>query len=338
MIPDFKTYLKESVWSDMQDRGTGDLEKKEDNIDNLTFEEFYDYLKSHYTYIGPGRQKNIEYYKRSSSSCILFPVLLVKWGFIAIDYEEFGDKKYTIRPDNDLINNNPDLYAKLKKRYVIKNKKSIIDQTYFSLEPVKGDIDYKFIIEVIDYILSLFEYPTFKKVNESVWSDMQDRGTGDLEKKEDDVNLLDAKDFYDYILKRYKLLDPDVKVNRFVMTHQTDISMPIYMDKSTLHLSGPIRDSFTFQLHFEMKDNGKRVITMDPTIVTGKYSVDFTTSILYKKLCDEFYVYKKHHMGLQLIHIEPKDGGNVDNMFYLKVLDFIVDNYDESEFKIIGKA
>ena len=177
MIPDFKTYLRESVWSDMEDRGTGDLEKKEDNIDNLTFEEFYDYLKSHYTYIGPGKQKTIEYYKRSSSSCILFPVLSVKWGFIAIDYEKFGDKKYTIRPDNDLINNNPDLYAKLKKRYVIKNKRSVIDQTYFSLEPVKGDIDYKFIIEVIDYILSLFEYPTFKKVNESVWSDMMNQNT-----------------------------------------------------------------------------------------------------------------------------------------------------------------
>ena len=43
-------------------------------------------------------------------------------------------------------------------------------------------------------------------------------------------------------------------------------------------------------------------------------------------------------MGLQMIHIEPKDGGTIDNMFYLKVLDFITDNYDESEHKIIGKA
>ena len=30
MIPDFKTYLKESIWSDMQDRGTGEIKKKED--------------------------------------------------------------------------------------------------------------------------------------------------------------------------------------------------------------------------------------------------------------------------------------------------------------------
>ena len=30
MIPDFKTFIKESIWSDMQDRGAGDAVKKED--------------------------------------------------------------------------------------------------------------------------------------------------------------------------------------------------------------------------------------------------------------------------------------------------------------------
>jgi hypothetical protein len=157
-------------------------------------------------------------------------------------------------------------------------------------------------------------------------------------KREDDINLLDANDFYDYILKRYTLLEPYAHINNFVRSHQIDISTPIYMDESVLRLSGPVRDSFIFHLYFEMRDDGKREITMYPTIDSIKYSVDFTISILYKKLCDEFHVYKKHHMGLQMIHIEPKDGGTIDNMFYLKVLDFITDNYDESEHKIIGKA
>ena len=30
MIPDFKTFINESIWSDMQDRGNGTIEKKED--------------------------------------------------------------------------------------------------------------------------------------------------------------------------------------------------------------------------------------------------------------------------------------------------------------------
>ena len=29
MIPDFKTFIKESFWSDMQDRSSGDTIKKE---------------------------------------------------------------------------------------------------------------------------------------------------------------------------------------------------------------------------------------------------------------------------------------------------------------------
>ena len=42
MIPDFKTYLRESIWSDMQDRGTGDLEKTEDTIPVEEIEDFID--------------------------------------------------------------------------------------------------------------------------------------------------------------------------------------------------------------------------------------------------------------------------------------------------------
>ena len=32
MIPDFKTFIKESIWSDMQDRSAGDTVRKEDKI------------------------------------------------------------------------------------------------------------------------------------------------------------------------------------------------------------------------------------------------------------------------------------------------------------------
>jgi hypothetical protein len=48
MIPDFKTYIKESIWSDIQDRSSGETIRKEDDIDNLDFNEFYDYLKNTY--------------------------------------------------------------------------------------------------------------------------------------------------------------------------------------------------------------------------------------------------------------------------------------------------
>ena len=42
MIPDFKTFIKESIWSDMQDRSAGEIVRKED--DNM--EVFKKYLET----------------------------------------------------------------------------------------------------------------------------------------------------------------------------------------------------------------------------------------------------------------------------------------------------
>lgn len=48
MIPDFKTYIGESVWNDIRRRGNGTERKKEDDIDLLNIDDFCDYLKSRY--------------------------------------------------------------------------------------------------------------------------------------------------------------------------------------------------------------------------------------------------------------------------------------------------
>ena len=48
MIPNFKTFIKESIWSDMQDRSMGDAVRKEDDINHLDYVEFFTYLTEHY--------------------------------------------------------------------------------------------------------------------------------------------------------------------------------------------------------------------------------------------------------------------------------------------------
>ena len=48
MIPDFKTYITESIWSDIQDRSMGKTVRKEDDIDHLDYVEFFTYLTEHY--------------------------------------------------------------------------------------------------------------------------------------------------------------------------------------------------------------------------------------------------------------------------------------------------
>jgi len=43
-----------------------------------------------------------------------------------------------------------------------------------------------------------------KKISESVWGDVLDRGTGETIRKEDDINLLDVDGLYDYIKSKYE--------------------------------------------------------------------------------------------------------------------------------------
>ena len=42
------------------------------------------------------------------------------------------------------------------------------------------------------------------KLNESIWMDIHRRSNGDLERKEDSIDLLDIKGMYDYVRNHYK--------------------------------------------------------------------------------------------------------------------------------------
>ena len=48
MIPDFKTYITESIWGKVLDRGAGETVRKEDDIDHLDINELCEYLKTIY--------------------------------------------------------------------------------------------------------------------------------------------------------------------------------------------------------------------------------------------------------------------------------------------------
>ena len=61
MIPDFKTYIGESVWADIHRRSNGDQIRKEDDVNNFDINEFCDYLNSRYIfYDRTGHQCKVE--------------------------------------------------------------------------------------------------------------------------------------------------------------------------------------------------------------------------------------------------------------------------------------
>lgn len=50
MVPDFKTYIKESVWSDIHRRSNGVQVRKEDEIEHLDFDGLYDLIHDTYKF------------------------------------------------------------------------------------------------------------------------------------------------------------------------------------------------------------------------------------------------------------------------------------------------
>ena len=394
MIPNFRTYLNESVWGDLRKKSLGQEERMEDDVNSLGCADFCEYLKTKYEgycdtdhigrtdnyikfHLAVGANLHIRYNDDGKTIKEIAVEPFGKNFFSGFEAElKSKNVKHNLSADFDGLdtfeikgkNGNTSNRTVIEFidnyfNYVIDEEgEKILMKLCDKLRPdyEKGEeITLDKILDLAKYELVVSRYSKKARffnfieknyddimdiikngtgVYESVWGDLRKKSLGQEERIEDNLNNLNVEGLYNYIKNRYEVLDKWTKFNYFVRTYQTDISVPIYMDKSTLHLDGPVRNSFTFHLNFEMSDNGKREITMFPTMESIKYSVDFTKSILYNKLCDEFYMYKKHHMGLQMLHIEPKDGGKVDSNFYIKVLDFITDNYDESEHKIIGKA
>lgn len=67
------------------------------------------------------------------------------------------------------------------------------------------------------------------KITESIWSDIQDRSVGKTVRKEDDINIFDCDELYDYIFDLYKSIDiyPLPLVSSTSQTH-TYFSIPIF--------------------------------------------------------------------------------------------------------------
>ena len=211
--------ITESIWSDMQDRGSGDMIKKEDDIDLLDFDQFYEYLNNRYQTCYTNQ--NIDRIT-GSLNYIAVPLLCGRSISQLAIYKDPRIKPYIFMKDVDLY---PELLNTFSLNYDItiddveKGWKSIYIYT-----KGKRNQDEKhpnsFYVQLIDYILDMDKPEQLKNmlkrnVNESVWSDMQDRGTGDLEKKEDTIgnsNILKPVDLGGSVYWADKNLEVDGQV------------------------------------------------------------------------------------------------------------------------------
>ena len=154
-----------------------------------------------------------------------------------------------------------------------------------------------------------------RKLSESIWSDIQDRSSGETIRKEDDVDNLDMDEFFDYLNDHYEALENTV-IRKYDDLHA--ILVPIV----------------SLELNFQRKSLNFIEIDFDPDDVTETkiiMSLRALSEIPYidESLRKAFFVVDRDKNGERGKHVEiyPKDGGEsaiVTNTFFLEVLDFIL--------------
>ena len=162
MIPDFKTFIKESIWSDMQDRSAGETVRKEDDIDNLDTYEFIEYLKKSYKVIINDRI--IGFYEDHKCK-ISIPIEMNDYNetpnvgnrilSIIIDLEPGGE--ILIMPNMYVFRLYP---RKIQKTF---GDKYIINTLTHTLTPKDKIVNNSVIVDVIDKLLGMVENPILKK-------------------------------------------------------------------------------------------------------------------------------------------------------------------------------
>lgn len=178
--------MYESVWSDIHKRSNGEQVRKEDNVNILDLEEFYEYIKKHYKtkveYIdldamggGNGDVLGVDI----TENIILFYKpqrghILLSWSKVKIPMPFFDELTDRFKIEN----------PNAMRRIITENDGSCTNKTF---------------IDVIDFFLDHKE----SLINESVWADIHKRSNGEAVRKEDE-NLSDEDcDFLDDCLMEF---------------------------------------------------------------------------------------------------------------------------------------
>ena len=152
MIPDFKTFISESIWSDMQDRSAGNKIRKEDDVNLLDIDGLCDYLNKHYKRTTPfafitniGGILSVPIIRDTANNCVMYNYKL-EIKSVSIVYE--------------IVNQVDGLLNLLYDNFSIKE----ITGLYW-LSPKDGsEITNKFFIDVIDFLLeNIPNSPNYKK-------------------------------------------------------------------------------------------------------------------------------------------------------------------------------
>ena len=301
--------ITESIWSDMQDRSAGDVVRKEDDVNLMSEEDFCDYLNDNYICKDGYKIIYDDIYKRIRTS------ILKK--FTAVSFSITYDYKSNIITMNDEVESLcPELCKKIKENFKVDKEYVNIGYTQFIISPSDGsECTNRFYVDVINFIIENGDENMLlmkkKHINESIWSDMQDRSAGITQRKEDDINILDCDGLCDYIYDLYKQINPyPLPLKSQIVQRFTYFSIPIF--KSGYK---------AYRLDCTFENNKISKITLMASVADVK---DFKQSLI-----DNFDVTTR---GDGALSITAKDG-TVSNQVCMDLIKTIVENAPEPYLK-----
>lgn len=148
---------------------------------------------------------------------------------------------------------------------------------------------------------------------ESIWSDIQDRSSGETIRKEDDINHLDIKEFWKYLYNTYISQTPN----------RDAIGSPMF-DIITIPFFEKNRFSM-YNLWIEFNDDKIEYITIPDS-----------TILKYDNIEDVFKL-ESYVRDETRICICPKDGSKLTNSFAVKVIDYLLDQAVDDRYRTFIK-
>ncbi len=300
--------ITESVWNDIRRRGIGTDVKKEDDVNLLDRDGLYDYLTSHYK-----NTNSFEpIYNSETFNTIKVP-FLIQGGSDGV-YLSFEENEVSIPYASPYKVKG--LFSKLANEFSLKSDAKT-EHTWYIISPKDGsEVTNTFFIYVIDFLLDnipdSFERGVKKIVTESVWNDIRRRGNGTDVKKEDDVDILDAEGFLQYLKDHYDSKKIEFRTDSGKYYHCFLINiLRLFANVSYLLIYNFRKKNIEFNSDLE------------------KHYPD-----LFKKMNDAFRI-----LGIDrtTYYIYDKDSLDVTNSLYIKVLNFIIDNVENKEDLLINR-
>ena len=299
--------ITESIWSDIQDRSSGKIGRKEDDVNLLDPDDFVAYIRKIYKF--DNSPYDIQNYKGANATHIFIPIYTagtkdIKLGAIYFEYDEG-----VVYTHNSIKKYIPKLWAKLDQDFDLWDDDP--DYRNHIIITPKGPIrkvNNSYVLELLNYICDNLDDTVkpciFRKTNESIWSDIQDRSAGKIGRKEDDINLLDAQGFVEYLRKLYK----NECTEYYIFKDLNDIiTVPTFE-------TGLGTNTTQF---VEYDCNKKAVYVWDHFLSKEEE--------LFNKLNDDYKLTYICRNSTEYYLVEPKRGKS-SNKFFIEIIDYILEN------------